>query len=162
MRPNQSPTVASTLARAADEALSRAAPEAAIHWLHRALAEGAPEPSRAVLLFATGKAEMVLRDPASVAHLQEALELADEPNLRAQIVVVLCELLMALGQWESGSRLMAQMIAEAGGHDPSSSSNWRSIRALTAAYDPRSWRPSIASAPGTRSLPPATAGQRTR
>ena len=64
------------------------------------------------------RAEMVLRDPASVAHLQEALELADEPNLRAEIVVVLCELLMALGQWEAGSQLMAQMIAEAGGHDP--------------------------------------------
>jgi hypothetical protein len=137
VRPNGSSAVATTLARAADEALSRAAPRAAIHWLHRALAEDAPEPPRAALLFATGKAEMVIREPVSVAHLQEALELAQEPDLRAQIIVVLCELMMALGQWESGSKLMAQAVAEADGHDPLLVVELETIRALTAAYDPR-------------------------
>jgi DNA-binding CsgD family transcriptional regulator len=136
VRPSGSPAIAATLMRAADEALSRAAPEAAVRWLHRALAEAAPEPARAVLLFAAGRAEMVLRDPASVAHLQEALDLASEPNLRAQIVVALSELLMALGQWESGSELIAQAIAGAG-HDPELVVELEVIRALTAAYDPR-------------------------
>ena len=137
VRPNGSPTVAAALAGAADEALSRAAPEAAVRWLHRALAENAPEPSRAVLLFAVGRAEMVLRDPVTIGHLQEALELASEPDLRTEIVVVLSELLMAVGQWETGSQLMAQAIDEAAGHDPQLVVELETIRALTAAYDPR-------------------------
>ncbi len=137
VRPNASEAAAATLARAADAALSRAAPEAAIRWLHRALAERAPEPPRAALLFAAGKVEMVLRDPAAIGHLQEALELASEPVLRAEIVVVLGELLMALGQWESGSKLMAQAVDEAVGRDPQLIVELETIRALTAAYDPR-------------------------
>ena len=92
VRPQGSSIVATTLMRAADDALTRAAPEAAIRSLRRALAEDAPEPLRAVLLLALGKAEMVVRDVAAVAHLQEALELAPEPNLRSQIAVVLTQL----------------------------------------------------------------------
>ncbi len=137
VRPDGSPIMAAMLARAAEEAISRAAPEAAIHWLRRALAEHAPEPPRAVLLFAAGRVEMVLRDPVAVVHLQEALELASEPNLRAEIMIVLSELLMALGQWESGRKLTALAVDEAGGSDPQLVVELETIRALTAAYDPR-------------------------
>lgn len=136
-RPNGSSVVAATLARAADEALSRAAPEAAVRWLRRALAEDASDPPRAVLLFAAGRAEMVLRDPAAITHLHEALNLSTESDLRTQIVVALSELLMAAGQWESGSKLMAQAIEEAGDDDPGLVVELETIRALTAAYDPR-------------------------
>ncbi len=51
--------------------------------------------------------------------------------------MVLSELLMAVGQWESGSKLMAQAVDGAVGRDPQLIVELETIRALTAAYDPR-------------------------
>ena len=82
VRPARSPTVVKALRDAAREAMARAAPEAAIRWLTRALEEGAPVPSHAVLLHELGRVELLGRDPRAIEHLQAALELAEDPVLR--------------------------------------------------------------------------------
>ena len=102
LRPARSETVASTLLRAADDALARAAPEAAIRWLRRALNEDATAPPRAQLLFRLGEAEMAVRDPVAAEHLNGALALAgDDDALRVRVAATLTELLIAIGRWNT-------------------------------------------------------------
>lgn len=73
------------LVEAADEALARAAPDEAIRWLERALDEAAPEPPPATILAELGMTKVILRDSEAIAHLQRALELAEEPALRLRV-----------------------------------------------------------------------------
>jgi DNA-binding CsgD family transcriptional regulator len=70
--------VVERLREAAAEALDRGAPEVAAGYLRRALAEP-PDPSeRASLFLILGTAEWRARQPAAVAHLEQALDVADE------------------------------------------------------------------------------------
>jgi DNA-binding CsgD family transcriptional regulator len=141
VRPAGSAEAAATLAAAAEEALRRAAPEAGIRWLRRALAEDATHdaagPDRARLLFRLGQAEMSVRDLAAVDDLGAALALADgDDELHASIAVTLVELLCTSGRWERGLELAQATLARAGGQP-------RLVLEVTApmsaarAYDPR-------------------------
>jgi predicted ATPase len=97
VRPAASSDVAQALHDAGDAAMRRAAPKAASRWLERALAEDAAEPPRAVLLHELGRVELADRDPAAIAHLQEALELLTEPVARGRVALDLAEILIAAG-----------------------------------------------------------------
>ncbi len=129
--------VATTLLEAAEDALARAAPEAAIHRLRRALEEEAPEPPRANLLFELGRAEMLIGDAAAVGHLQEAMELAEQPGLRTRSAVTLTQLLCAAGQWENGVAILAAAKNQLGERDPELIVELEAFRAVIMAYDPR-------------------------
>ncbi len=137
VRPAGSAMVTATLAEAADAAVTRAAPDAAIRFLRRALAEEGAAPSRASLLFDLGRDEMVQRDPASIGHLQEALELAADPDLRGRVALVLTEILCAAGQWEAATAIMETAQAELGEAIPELVIELSAFRAVTLAYDPR-------------------------
>ncbi len=58
-------------------------------------------PDRASLLYELGQAEALTRDPLALAHLQEALRLSDEPDVRARIADQLFGLLLFAGQWDA-------------------------------------------------------------
>lgn len=137
LRPSGSASVAAALLQVARDALGRAAPDAAIRALRRALEEEADEPSEAALLFELGKAEMLVRNPACVGHLQEAHRLEEAPKRRAAIAVVLTELLVAAGQWEAGSAFSEQALQELGDREPALRTEILTLRAATCAYDPR-------------------------
>jgi DNA-binding CsgD family transcriptional regulator len=78
------------LAEAAGAALSRGAPDAAVAYLERALAESPPVNVRREALIGLGRAFAMLRDQRrSIKRLLEALELTEEPRQRAEIVDVL-------------------------------------------------------------------------
>jgi DNA-binding CsgD family transcriptional regulator len=90
-----------TLDAAAASASVRGAPDSAATYLTRALAEQ-PEPARrAELLHRLGSAEVLLREPASVAHLQEAAELAPDPRQALESWLALIEMLFIAGQWDA-------------------------------------------------------------
>jgi tetratricopeptide (TPR) repeat protein len=137
VRPSGSVEVAVALVRAADQALARAAPDAAIRWLQRALEEGAPEPSRAAILAELGFAEVAARDMAAVGHLQAALDLAEDPRRRARITVALGEILSHAGRWEEDRAVLAAAATELADADPEVSLEVMAYWAATALYDPR-------------------------
>ena len=137
MRPAGSTAVVAALRRAAREAMARAAPEAAIGWLGRALAERAREPSRAVQLHELGKVELFGREPAAIGHLQEALERSTEPVLRARIALDLTEMLIAAGRWEAAVTAVSDALDELGDRDPELAVELETVRAVMRANDPR-------------------------
>ena len=138
LRPARSETVASTLLRAADDALARAAPEAAIRWLRRALNEDATAPPRAQLLFRLGEAEMAVRDPVAAEHLNGALALAgDDDALRVRVAATLTELLIAIGRWDTGLELIRRTLDRVGDREPGLALELEAIRAVAIANDPR-------------------------
>ena len=78
------------LREAGEAALSRGAPEAAVSYLDRALAEPPPAAIRSEVLFGLGRADSMLGDGrAATRRLREALELATETRTRVEIVHVL-------------------------------------------------------------------------
>ncbi|HUO70596.1 MAG TPA: AAA family ATPase [Solirubrobacteraceae bacterium] len=75
------------LRAAAAAALSSGAPDAAVAYLERLLAENPPAAERRDALVGLGRALFMLRDPrGSIRRLLEALELTDDPRQRAEIV----------------------------------------------------------------------------
>lgn len=137
VRPAGSEMVVGTLLAAAEQALRRAVPEAAIRWLRRALAEDAATSDEALLLFRLGQAEMVVRDPATVTDLTAALALAgDDDELYARSAVTLVELLCTSGSLEAGVELAQVTLVRVGGR-PELALELTAPFAAARAYDPR-------------------------
>ena len=137
VRPCGSATSAAVFLEAAQQALARAAPDEALRWLRRALDEAATNPPPAVILSQLGLAEVAIRDPAAIGHLQRALELAHEPALRVRVSVALAEILINVGQWEAGRAVINAAIEERGDDDPALAVEVAAVQAATMAYDPR-------------------------
>ena len=75
--PAGSVEVVAQLRAAAARAAGRGAPESAVAYLRRALAETADVSLHAVLLYELGRAQKVLLDPAAAGHLRESKKPAD-------------------------------------------------------------------------------------
>ena len=115
--PAGSADVVERLQAAAARAISRGAPESAVAYLRRGLAETADVSLRALLARDLGRAEKVLGDPAAAEHLRESLRLTRDPVMRAAIVPDLAELLLLGGQWEAGTALIREALAELADRD---------------------------------------------
>ncbi len=142
--PAGSAEVVELLRSAAARAVGRGAPESAVAYLRRALAETVDVSLRAVLLHELGLAEKVLLDPAAAGHLRESLELAADPAMRAVIAPDLAELLVLAGQWDAGAEVVRAALEEFADRevnlgDPSSSAVTRLKMwwEWFGAYDPR-------------------------
>jgi DNA-binding CsgD family transcriptional regulator len=136
VQPASSQATAVTLLAAAEESLARAAPEAAVRWLRRALAEQAQRPERGTLLFRLGEAEMAVRDPAALEHLRDALALASDDAQYARVALTLAEVLVTIGRWESGIGLIKVTLNRVGDRHPGLAAELEAIRAVTLVYDP--------------------------
>jgi DNA-binding CsgD family transcriptional regulator len=136
--------VVDRLREAAARAMRRGAPESAVAYLRRALAEIADVSVRAALLHELGLAEKVLAAPAAVQHLRESLELASDPVQRAAVAPDLAELLVLTGQWDAAAAFIQRALEElAGGGAPQGKRARAAIVRLQtwlaglAAFDPR-------------------------
>jgi DNA-binding CsgD family transcriptional regulator len=139
IRPAGSVEAVEALRAAAQHALARAAPEAAIAWLRRALDEDAAEPPRWALLAELGYAEIAIRNPAAIEHLSEALRGADDARWRARIYTALTEILVTTGQWEAGRKRTDAAFAELGEHeDPDVALEVVAMWAIATMSDSRS------------------------
>jgi DNA-binding CsgD family transcriptional regulator len=83
--PASSEETVDRLIAAAPLAMRRGAPEAAIAYLRRALAEAPADERQAALLADLGHAEVLARDPAAAGHLRQALASCLDPVARATI-----------------------------------------------------------------------------
>jgi len=141
--PAGSAEVVERLQAAATRAVARGAPESAVAYLRRALAETADMSLRALLARDLGRAEKVLGDPAAAEHLRESLRLTSDPVIRAAVAPDLAELLILAGQWEAGTALLREALAELADRDvpsaepaPAAIARLRSWWAGLSAYDP--------------------------
>jgi DNA-binding CsgD family transcriptional regulator len=135
VRPSGSTATAGMLVEAAQHALARAAPDEALAWLRRAVAEEASAPPRAELLAQLGHVGVAVRDPASIKHLQESLAEATDPSLRARVAAALAEILMNVGQWDAGRQLLDAAREEHRDGDPALQLELTAVHAVSAAYD---------------------------
>ncbi len=137
LRPNGEAAVAGKLLAAAQQALDRAAPDEAVDWLERALAEDALQPPRAEVLARLGMAKTLQRDPASIEHLREAYELAGDPVLRGQVAVTLAEILAHAGRWNDAIAVIESIEGRLPDTEPQLATEIAAVRAAITLYDPR-------------------------
>ena len=110
--PNADATVVGILHSAAAAALRAGAPESAVDYLTRALAEPPTAGARVAILRELGAAEASLQDPAGAGHLQEALSLSSQPSERAEIARELAIPLMHSGQIGEAVDLLERAAGE--------------------------------------------------
>jgi DNA-binding CsgD family transcriptional regulator len=101
---------------AASAAIGRAAPDAAVPLLRRALTE--PPAQRAEVLLELAMAEATARDPAAVEHAQEAMATAPSAELRARAALLTGRSLIPLGRFDEARESLATADAESQSLDP--------------------------------------------
>ena len=127
------------LRAAAPLARRRGAPEAAISYLRRALAEVevAEAGARSTVLADLGTAELGAGDPSAVPHLREALTRTTDPRARSAILSNLAGA-AALQSDEGACReLVSEAFEELQGCDPDGSARLECILTYLSALDPR-------------------------
>ena len=112
VEPRADAAVVAILRAAAADALAAGAPEPAIAYLERALAEPPPVRARLAILRDLGVAETSLHRPAGLEHLRAALALAAKPDERAELARQLAVPLMHSGAIREVVDLLDRTIAE--------------------------------------------------
>ena len=95
--PAPHPRAGPVLSAAADDALSRGAPEIACAYLERALEEPLSASRRADTLLRLGAAQARAGSPAATASLAECVALAEDPERTASATIALARMLYAVG-----------------------------------------------------------------
>jgi DNA-binding CsgD family transcriptional regulator len=134
--PAGSVAVASAHLHAAEAALGRGAPAEATRWLERAIAEDAPEPTRAVLLARLGLTQASARDPAAIAVLGEAYDSLEDAELRRLVAIELAYTLAVSGAWEQSAALIERAEADLA-EDPAAVTELAAVRATLELHDAR-------------------------
>jgi DNA-binding CsgD family transcriptional regulator len=112
LAPSGDAAVVAVLGSAATAALAAGAPEYAVQFLSRALAEPPPARDRVAILRELGTAEASLQRPAAVDHLQEALSLSSQPSERAEIARELAVPLIHSGHMTEAVDLLERATGE--------------------------------------------------
>jgi DNA-binding CsgD family transcriptional regulator len=107
-----------TLRRAAQQALGRGAPESAILYLRRALAEPPPAGDRACVAAELGAAELLVNPLVAAEHLGQALDLHEHPAERARTALQLLRALLATDRVSEAAEVVRASVRDLGGRDP--------------------------------------------
>jgi DNA-binding CsgD family transcriptional regulator len=105
------------LRAAAVAAIRRGAPSAAVTYLTRALSEPPSARERASLLAELARAETLIRSPAALGHIQEALGVSEDPMQRAHLRWLLSDVLFFAGEWDPALAQLEQALTELGERD---------------------------------------------
>jgi DNA-binding CsgD family transcriptional regulator len=117
-RPAADDAVVTALREAAQRAMARGAPDAAVTYLRRALAEP-PGDQLADVLLELGTAEAHIGDGAGVEHLRAAHDLVEERPMSAPTGMALARALFVEGRIREAAEVLAEVSdqAEAGGSE---------------------------------------------
>jgi DNA-binding CsgD family transcriptional regulator/tetratricopeptide (TPR) repeat protein len=135
--PLGSSEVVAQLREAAALALARGAPEDAIAYLSRALAEGAGRELRAAVALELGTASKLAGRPASTGYFEDAQRLALDPVLRNHAALELATNLGLTGWWDRAFAVASDALGDLGERDPELATRLECVRAGLAASDPR-------------------------
>lgn len=103
---------------AARRARARGAPDAAVTYLRRALAEPPARDMRPQVLVELASAESAVGDPGALARLHGALSLLDEPVRRAEVWERIGDVLLDAGDHDGAADAFERGRAEAAVADP--------------------------------------------
>jgi DNA-binding CsgD family transcriptional regulator len=112
------PFVVETLRIAADRALVRGAPEVAVRYLRRALAEPPANETRVDTLRELGLAEQRVDVSSAAKHLREALAHTDDPLRHARLALELGRSLFRLNRGPEAVRIFKRAIERLGEDEP--------------------------------------------
>jgi DNA-binding NarL/FixJ family response regulator len=112
------PNAVQALRAAAVAALAKGAPETAVTYLCRALAEPPSDSVRAAVLGALGCAERIARDPVAAAHLEQAWQVTSDPITRARLAGQLADVLFFAGELDRYLAVLQTALNDLGAHDP--------------------------------------------
>jgi DNA-binding SARP family transcriptional activator/tetratricopeptide (TPR) repeat protein len=135
--------VVTRLREAADEAMRRGAPDAAMRLLERAQAEPPPADQQAALAFELGGSAAYLRGPAGVEPLRRAYAELTDPAERARAAIRLSHLLLFVRSPQEGVALAAEAAAELPSGFDDFRDGLRTVRLIGAAFgavDPAEFR----------------------
>jgi tetratricopeptide (TPR) repeat protein len=135
--------VVTRLREAADQALRRGAPDAAMRLLERAQAEPPPPEQRAALAFELGGSAAYLRGPAGVEPLQRAYAGLSDLQERARAATRLSHLLLFVRSPTDGADLARQAAEELPGGLKDLQDGLRAVRLVAATFgavDPSEFR----------------------
>ena len=104
--------VLDVLRRAANAALAKGAPDAAISSLRRALDEPPPPELRPLLLLELGRAEVLTSLPDATAHLREAYEGLSDPDARGHAAEGLARALFFVNAPEEAAQIARRAALE--------------------------------------------------
>jgi len=133
--PGGDPEALAALDAAAARAEERGAPESVVTYLSRALPEVDDQARRGPLLHRLGRAEVALRDPASLEHLRQAADLVD-PALALEIYIELSDALGMAGIWDPAVATIEAAFERYGGSELPGLLDLEAIRAAARGYDP--------------------------
>ena len=116
--PSGDPFVVETLRVAADRAIVRGAPDAAVRYLRRALAEPPEAEIQVDALCELGLAEQRVDPPAAAEHLAEALGSIEAALRRARIALELGRSLFRLNRGPEAVRVLEDAVERLGEDEP--------------------------------------------
>jgi DNA-binding CsgD family transcriptional regulator len=116
--PADNPNAVQTLRAAAAAALARGAPDTAVTYLRRTLAEPPPQSVRAAVLAELGNAERIAHDPAAVVHLEQAWQATADPIARARLASRLANVLYFSADLAHGFAVLQAGLDDLGNRDP--------------------------------------------
>jgi len=125
------------LRAAAELALSRGAPEDAIAYLARALAEGCERELRAEVSFELGLAEKVAGRRERIQHFTDVRRLAEDAVLRNSAAYELALALIQKARWAESITLVDEALEDLGAGDADLAVRLETLRAGLAGADPR-------------------------
>ena len=128
--------VVDRLRDAAGRSLARGAPQSAVAYLRRALAEGGTDVDRPALVRDLGRAEALAQDADAVRHLEEALEFVETPLERARALYELSEVCLISGQWARRLELLRRALDALGGEDADFEARMETALTGSEFYDP--------------------------
>jgi DNA-binding CsgD family transcriptional regulator len=134
--PGGAPGALEALELAAQRASDSGAPDSAATYLRRALEETIAPGRRGELVHRLARAEVALRDPDSIVHLQEAAGLAAEPRRALEIFMELADVLALAGEWEAVAGVIEAALVQLGESGLPGLLDLEALRAAYWGYDP--------------------------
>ena len=135
--PTGSSEVIAQLREAAALALARGAPEGAMAYLSRALAEGGERDLRAAISFELGTAARLAGRSAMFDHFTQAQRLATDPVLRNRAALELATALGLRGERDAPMALVQSALDDLGDREPELAVRLESFAAAVSASAPR-------------------------
>jgi DNA-binding NarL/FixJ family response regulator len=129
--------VVEALREAAAAASATGAPEQAMGYLRRALAEPPQPAERAAVLHQLGAAELLARDPVATDHLAQALNASHDPGDRGEIALLLGRAAVSTGRLADARELLGPVIEELEAAQPGIVARLEAYRWAAGVWDPR-------------------------
>jgi DNA-binding CsgD family transcriptional regulator/predicted negative regulator of RcsB-dependent stress response len=114
--PRSNPETVATLRQAAEQALVRGAPDSAVVYLERCLAEPPSPEERVEVLIRLGAIAQLVDMTKAAEHLSAALTLIQQPQRRALLAEMLGNALFFVGRNDEAIAVYTQALAEAREH----------------------------------------------